>query len=223
MINEATFDVGYAVTARYAAEDFSITDSENGEWGGAEPIRITKYWSGEKAPDPQHFEARLLWSDQFFYVRFDAELAEPLIISGAARPARTMNLWEKDVVEIFLAPDCGEPRRYFEFEIAPTGEWLDLAIDATDGERKTDWEYDSGMETAAFAGKAQVTMAMKIPWRAFGCRPLPGEYWLGNIFRCAGSEANRSYLAWQPTMTEKPNFHVPECFGKFYFEGIKKP
>jgi alpha-galactosidase len=60
-------------------------------------------------------------------------------------------------------------------------------------------------------------MAIKIPWEALGRKPKPGDIWLGNIFRCVGSDPDRGYLAWQPTLTEKPNFHVPEKFGMFSF------
>ena len=73
------------------------------------------------------------------------------------------------------------------------------------------------MEAAAKIEKNRIVMAMKIPWTAFGKKPDLGDVWLGNIFRCVGKDPNRGYLAWQPTLTEKPNFHVPERFGRFTF------
>jgi hypothetical protein len=73
------------------------------------------------------------------------------------------------------------------------------------------------METAAKIEENCVIMGMKIPWSACGRKPETGEVWLGNIFRCVGNEPNRGYLAWRPTFTEKPNFHVPETFGEFVF------
>ena len=81
----------------------------------------------------------------------------------------------------------------------------------------TDWDYRPGMEAAAGIEENRVIMAMKIPWKAFGKKPNAGDVWLGNIFRCVGKEPERGYLAWQPTFTEKPNFHVPEKFGEFVF------
>jgi hypothetical protein len=48
-------------------------------------------------------------------------------------------------------------------------------------------------------------------------KPKSGDVWLGNLLRCVGRDPDRGYLAWQPTMTEKPNFHVPEKFGEFEF------
>ena len=128
-----------------------------------------------------------------------------------------MNLWDRDVCEIFIAPDRGEPRKYFEFEVAPTGEWVDVSLDLTSGTRVSDWNYDSGMESFASVEPGKVVMAIKIPWTAFGQAPQAGDVWLGNLFRCVGSGAARGYLAWQPTKTEQANFHVPEKFGNFEF------
>ena len=81
----------------------------------------------------------------------------------------------------------------------------------------TDTENGSGMETTAKVTGQTVVMAMKIPWKAFGRTPRSGDVWLGNLFRCVGKDPGRGYLAWRPTMTEKPNFHVPAAFGEFVF------
>ena len=154
------------------------------------------------------------------YVRFEAEQSEPLVVSDKPNTAaKTMNLWDRDVCEIFLAPDAKEPRKYFEFEVAPNGEWIDVALDLTSGKRVSDWEYRSGMEAAAVVGEGKVTMGIKVPWKAFGKAPRVGDVWLGNIFRCIGKDPDRGYLAWSPTLTEVPSFHVPERFGEFVFAG----
>ena len=53
---------------------------------------------------------------------------DPLVMSDDPNLAsKTLGLWDRDVVEIFIAPDVNEPRRYYEFEAAPNGEWVDLA------------------------------------------------------------------------------------------------
>jgi len=63
----------------------------------------------------------------------------------------------------------------------------------------------------------RVTMAFKIPWKAFGGKPSAGDVWLGNLYRAVGAGDTRGYLAWSPTMTKEPQFHVPEKFGEFVF------
>lgn len=203
---------------RHISKDFSVGDLGNAQWKKSDEITVDKYWSGETAPQNRWFKARLLWSDVALYVRFRASQSEPVIVSDKANlTGKTLKLWDRDVCEIFIAPDKNEGRKYFEFEIAPNGEWIDLAIDLTSGERKTDWDYISEMRSAAKAEKDKVIMAIKVEWKAFGKTPKAGDVWLGNLFRCVGKDPDRGYLAWLPTMTETPNFHVPEKFGEFVF------
>ena len=202
----------------HAKVDFSVGDFQNPAWKTARRVDVDRNWSGSAAATGRKLRVQLLWSETALYVRFEAVRNEPLIVNDKPQLGKkTMQLWDRDVGEIFIAPDKNEPRRYFEFEVAPTGEWIDLAIDSTSGKRVTDWEYRSGMAAAAKIEKDRIVMAIKIPWEALGRKPKPGDIWLGNIFRCVGSEPDRGYLAWQPTLTEKPNFHVPEKFGMFSF------
>lgn len=199
--------------------DFQITELDARVWRRAKRIDIKTFWDGKSAPAGRRFSARLLWSDKYLYVRFEANQAEPLVVSDRANlETKTRGLWDRDVCEIFIAPDRGEPRKYFEFEIAPNGEWIDLGIDLTTGTRVTNWDYKSKMQSAARVEKDRVVMAIKIPWAALGKQPKVGDVWLGNLFRCIGSDPGRGYLAWRPTMTETPSFHVPEKFGEFVFE-----
>lgn len=204
-------------TVHHIANDFKAAELDNASWKRAEMIEVASNWNGSEAPDGRRFTTRVLWSDAALYVRFDAKQAEPLVVSQKPDLSKkTMRLWDRDVCELFLAPDRNQPKRYAEFEIAPTGEWLDLMVDWTKDEPR-DWAYMSGMQTFAKIERDKVTMAMKIPWTAFARKPVAGDVWVGNIFRQVGSGETRGYLAWRPTMTEKPNFHVPEKFGEFEF------
>lgn len=196
--------------------DFTVDELSSDLWKSAANITVDRYWSGEEAPVDRRFSARLLWSEKFLYVRFEANQTEPLVTSETPNlKTKTRGLWDRDVCEIFIAPDQAEPRRYFEFEIAPNGEWIDLGIDLTTGARVTDWEYVSGMQSAVSVEKHRILMAIKVQWTALGKQPKVGDVWLGNLFRCVGRDPLRGYLAWQPTMTDSPRFHVPEKFGTF--------
>lgn len=198
--------------------DFSINELRHKSWQKAETVPIDKYWSGENAPAGRHAKVKLLWSETALYVRFEANQTEPLVMSETPNlTAKTRGLWERDVCEIFVAPNRAEPRKYFEFEIAPNGEWIDLGIYQKPDERETDWDYASGMERAVKIEEGKVWMAIKVEWKAFGKAPKKGDRWLGNIFRCVGSGTGRGYLAWSPTETKEPAFHVPEKFGEFEF------
>ena len=129
-----------------------------------------------------------------------------------------MGLWDRDVCEIFVAPDARTPRRYMEFEAAPTGEWLDLTIQHNEGVRETDRNFHSGMTAAARIEDGSNTIALSVPWAAFGRAPQANDSWRINLFRCVGAGPERGYLAWQPTRTPQPDFHIPTVFGWLKFK-----
>ena len=187
-------------------------------WDVCEPVRIEHYWSGEFAPSTRHAEVRLCWTETALHVRFVCEQHEPLVISKDPQTdAKTIGLWDRDVCEIFLAPNLKTPQRYFEFEAAPTGEWIDLGINITADGKETDWDYASGMKASAKVGEHQVRVFMSIPWSDDLPKPRTGDTWGINLFRCVSSDEATRYLAWRPTRTPQPNFHVPAAFGLLRF------
>jgi len=206
------------ITIAHTKEDFPINEFANSIWEKAKEIRIENYWSGEKADVGRQANAKLLWSENAIYVRFEANQIEPLIVSETPNLRnKSIGLWNRDVCEIFVAPNPKKSNEYIEFEIAPTGEWLDLKIHQLSGGRETDFQFDSGMRSAAKIEKNKVWMAIKVEWKALGKTPQASEIWKGNLFRCVGAGKTRGYLAWSPTLTREPNFHVPEAFGEFQF------
>jgi len=208
---------GETIKARYSDSDLAVTQFDHVHWTRAQPIQIAHYWSGEEAPVSRHAEARIIWSDETLGVRFVCNQKEPLIVnSNPQLDQKTIGLWDRDVCEIFIAPDAANPNRYFEFEAAPTGEWVDLAVNLTPTERETDRAFYSGMTVAARLAQDQVTVSMRIPWSDSIPKPAIGDEWRINLFRCVGT-GNQRYLTWQPTHTPEANFHVPEAFGWLRF------
>ncbi len=209
---------GPVIEARYAEINPAANLVDHSEWTRARPIQITRYWSGEEAPVSRHAEGRVMWSEEFLGVRFVCNQTEPLIISSNPQlDQKTIGLWDRDVCEIFLAPDPKQPNRYFEFEAAPTGEWIDLGIKVTAAGRETDFKFHSGMTAAVGISANQLIISIRIPWSDSIPKPKHGDAWRCNLFRCVG-KGNERYLAWQPTYTVEPNFHVPEAFGWLSFD-----
>jgi Carbohydrate family 9 binding domain-like len=213
------FDEKQLITAHHLAADIGVADLQSAEWNSAQAVQIDRYWSGAPAPAGRAAEARILWSSKALHIRFVCHQAEPLIVSATPQTEKkTMGLWDRDVCEIFIAPDSNLVERYLEFEAAPNGEWLDVAIHWTPEKRESDWEFHSHMTTAARIEKDRVTIAMRIPWNHWIHEPQRGERWRVNLFRCVGSDPGRGYLAWQPTRTPQPSFHVPQVFGWLVFK-----
>ena len=203
------------IIARHASQLIAESDFDNSIWEQCVPISIEHYWSGEPATADRHAEARVCWSDEAFHVRFIGVQREPLIVSDNPQTdQKTLGLWDRDVCEVFLAPDPRNPSHYFEFEAAPTGEWIDLGIKVRPEGRET----ASGFKTAARLEGEKLFVGMRIPWSEAIPKPTSGDSWRVNLFRCVGPEAPERYLAWLPTGTPEPNFHVPGVFGTLRFE-----
>ncbi|MEP6741029.1 MAG: carbohydrate-binding family 9-like protein [bacterium] len=211
MHNDAT------IAAQFTETEVSVEDFDHSAWATAQPAYIHRDWSGAEAPASRHAEARITWSAKSLMVRFVCQQRERLVVnSNPQLNEKTIGLWERDVCEFFVAPHAAPPHRYLEFEVAPTGEWLDLGIALIDGVRHTDWEFHSGMTAAARVSDNEVAMIIQVPWSHSLPKAKVNDVWRANLFRCIGF-GNERYLAWQPTRTPEPNFHVPEAFGRLEF------
>jgi Carbohydrate family 9 binding domain-like len=206
------------VEALRIPDDIAVGDFDHPVWKQSKPVQIAHYWSGKPAPPTRHAEARLLWSNVALYARFVCPQAEPFVVSSAPQTkVKTLELWDRDVCEIFLAPNPSAPNHYFEFEAAPTGEWVDLEIQKNGEQRETNFGFDSGMSAAASITPNLVLVMLRIPWSESLPLPKSGERWRINLFRCVGSDPDRGYITWRPTYTSEPGFHAPEAFGWLLF------
>ncbi len=168
-------------------------------------------------------EVRAFWTDSAIYFLFICPY-KVLNLFTPPQPGGPRNkLWDRDVVEIFLGSDWEHTRRYREFEIAPTGDWIDLAIDL-DRRGPGDRSWRSGWTTAArIDSKRKVWYAAaRIPLSAVSDTPVVrGSRWRGNLYRIDGEgpDAMRSFLCWRPScVTDRDPNHVPERFGTFVFQ-----
>ncbi len=131
-------------------------------------------------------------------------------------------LYEEDVVEVFLS--TSELTRYFEIEANPLGTTFDARIDSPDGKRasmKTDvaWDCD-GLFVAVRKVPGVVDTIVRIPFTSIEVRsPQRGDQWRGNFFRIDRSPSRGDeFSAWQPTLKNPPDFHVPAAFGRLVFD-----
>lgn len=206
------------VEARHIAAEIAVDDFDHSAWTLSQPAFLAQYWSGVPAPVHRHAEARLLWSGTALYARFVCPQEEPLVISSTPQTdAKTLGLWDRDVCEVFLAPNPSAPNHYFEFEAAPTGEWVDLEIQKNGEHRETNTAFHSGMAASASIRSQLVLVALRIPWSESLQAPKSRERWRINLFRCVGKDPDRGYVTWRPTFTTEPSFHAPEAFGWLVF------
>jgi hypothetical protein len=166
-------------------------------------------------------EVRGFWTDSHLYLLFMCPYKELNLFLPARNGGDRDKLWDRDVVEMFLGDDWKNIRHYREFEIAPTGDWVDLAIDLDhEGEGE---KWNSGWDTKARIDAARHTWyaAARIPLKAVSVLPVAaGTRWRINLYRIdgVGPDPVRRFLCWQPTCAgdRDPN-HVPENFGTLVF------
>jgi alpha-galactosidase len=185
-----------------------------GWWEKAQAIRFERDWRGERSDPQRATEVCLLWNEQTLYVRFVSHYRELHVFPDARADGWRDELWDRDVAEAFLQPDASDARVYKELEVSPNGFWIDLNI--TRGKKE---EMRSGLRRRVIQNPAALrwTAELAVPMRSLTPEFDPKRSWRANFFRVEGKVEPRFYSTWSPTLTVKPNFHVPEAFGHLVF------
>lgn len=173
--------------------------------------------SGEGRPSKDS-SFQLCWSETHLHVAFDCRESH----LRCTYTRRDDPLYDEDVVELFLAPDPGDPCRYFELEFNALGTIFDAKVvhPTADGSGRprvdAAWDCD-GLEVVARIVENRWQVEASIPFAGLGVAPpSPGDRWRGNAYRIDYGPPD-AYCAWSPTRTKRPNFHVPERFGILEF------
>jgi len=184
------------------------------EWQSARPIAFCADWRGNNADPGRETQVRVLWSRQHLYLRFECRYRELFVFEDSDPNGRRDHLWDRDVAETFLQPDPSRAGFYREFEVSPNGMWIDL--DIFPGGLA---DLKSGLQrSVAVNEKLQTwTAELAIPMKSLTANFNPSSIWRANFYRVEGRNEPRAYLAWQPTNTPQPNFHVPSAFGRLRF------
>jgi hypothetical protein len=188
------------------------------EWENARAVTFASDWQGKNSDTGRQTQVQVLWSERTLFLRFECRYRGLFVFEDADPDGRRDHLWERDVAEAFLQPDPAREQYYREVEVSPNGMWIDL--DIFPGGLS---DLQSGMRRSVFLDeKTQVWIAeLAIPIRALTERFDSNAIWRVNFYRVEGTEEPRAYMAWQPTNTPEPNFHVPRRFGRMRFVGIK--
>lgn len=200
------------LTVRFIRQDFQPNGrGDTSVWNQAAPASL-EYQSHDASVRPAlSTTLRALWSDQFLYLLYECPFTELTTFEPVAQKER-LGLWDRDVVEAFLAPDPAQPNHYAEIEWAPTGEKLDVMVRLP--EKDFAWtcpvEFSASVDATAKIWRLEA----RIPFSSFGdARPAAGQSWRANFYR--HDAASKSGLAFNPTLT--PSFHTPARFGWLKF------
>jgi len=201
---------------RASAEFVPDGDLTKPQWKRAKWVEFDNDASGKAHYPEAATRVASLWTDTYIYFVFSSRYDSLNIYEGEDPKTERWQLWDRDVVEVFLNPEPERVNHYFEFEVAPNNQWIDLEIDKTK-DPFNDASWNSGFEhaTRIDAEHHVWTAEMRIPLASMNVREIhPGTQWRVNLFRAAGKGADehRKFLAWS-IIPEGKTFHVPTRFG----------
>lgn len=202
--------------------DFKITgDGQSDQWK-------TTGWINLNQPDPAdpayNTKVKVLYSKAGIYFLFncgDKKLTSTM-------KADNLNLWEEDVVEVFLWTDENFPV-YFEYELSPYNFELPIMVPNNkgtflgwlpwhyEGERKTQHATNVSRENGKdiSAWEAEFFIPYKLLAPLGNVPPLSGTKWRANMYRIDYDKGSEVPFAWQKTTS---TFHEYKKFGTFIFE-----
>ena len=208
------------IVAAYVSQPPALTtDYAQKSWQAATPLSLARNWQGAFSPKPLHTTARLIWTNTDLWIGFTCGYSELDMDAECDAAQERAELWERDVCEAFIqSPAEASEHSYKEFEVAPTGQWLDVAVHTP--REQVDWAWNGGIETSAVVVEAtrRWRAVLKIPFAALGGPPQAGDEWRANLFRISRHAGERQFLAFSPTLTEQPDFHQPSRFVPLRFE-----
>jgi hypothetical protein len=205
--------------------DFTINGMGNAsEWEKANWLVISPL---RDSTETRRTMLKVLYSDSGLYFLFYCH--DHLL--SATITSDFENLWEEDVVEVFLWPAEHFPA-YFEYELSPLNYELPLIIPNDNGYfwGWLPWHYEGKRrvihQTVIIGGKKSSGAAIEawiaeffIPYDLIKplvkSTPSSGSKWRGNFYRCDYDDNVSVCWAWQPV---EKRFHEYEKFGMLVFE-----
>jgi Carbohydrate family 9 binding domain-like len=209
------------ITARSLPREFTVDGNlDDRIWGRAEWISFDNSASGRTQYPDLLTRAAILWTNRSLYVAFQSHYHDLNVYQAEDPAIERWGLWKRDVVELFLNPFPVDINHYYEFEVSPNNQWVDLQIDRTKSPPSHDASWNSGFRHATKVHSTRHLWAceMCIPVRSMNVLPpRPGMEWRLNLFRSDGLNGTRRLLAWS-SILEGDTFHVPARFGILRFE-----
>jgi hypothetical protein len=216
-------DLPEYVVSRIASPLVIDANWEKPQWHRIKSIEITNLM-GKRPRFFPRTEVKMAYNNEYLYIIFRVrdKFVQSLIqkVNGP--------VYEDSAVEFFFSADPSRPREYFDLEINCGGTPLICYVPVTEEFAPGDIKkigIAHSLPAAVYPElKKEVTWTVecKIPFRVlekFADISLPGKgvCWKGNFFKTASKGSNPHYLTWAPVKNPKPNFHLPQFFGRLRF------
>lgn len=204
--------------------DFKVTgDGTSDTWNRTEWIELA---CQDMVGNKYETKVKVLYSETGIYFLYHCQ-DEKLT---STMNADNLNLWEEDVVELFLWTSEDFPV-YFEYEISPMDFELPILVPNYKGKFLgwLPWNYSGDKRvihaTSTIGGEKKSMAAVTawiaefyIPYKLLNplpqVPPVSGTKWRANMYRI-DYDKGASHFAWQKTVR---TFHEYNKFGTFIFE-----
>jgi hypothetical protein len=205
-------------------KDFNITGEGTSEnWGNTKWIDLIRQSNNAC---PYKTRVKVLYSETGIYFLFDCEDKK----LTSTMNADNLNLWEEDVVEVFLWTDESFPV-YFEYELSPMNFELPIMVPNYKGTFLgwLPWHYEGDrkvLHATSVTGGIKKSMSTVTGWKGEifipykllaplnNVPPVSGAKWRANMYRIDHDNGSTQF-AWQKT---NKSFHEFNNFGTFIFE-----
>ena len=142
-------------------------------------------------------------------------------------------VWKDSAVEFFFAPDSDFPERYFNLEMNCGGTPL-MHYNLIPRKEPKKLEIEDLQKIEIAHSLPQIvdpeitepvtwTLEYRIPLAMLEkysriTRPEKGVEWKANFYKIAENNSNPHYITWSLVENSKPDFHLPQFFGRLKFE-----
>ncbi len=211
-----------SMTSNSLAADFVPNgDLTKGVWKDAERVTLGDRMS-HKPLAGSETQVASLWTPRYIYFAYWCRYQSLNIYAGEDPAKERWELWNRDVVEAFINPQPERFLHYYEFEVAPNNQWIDLEIDLSKNPMN-DAAWDSHFEHATKVDASHKSWAveLRIPVSSMNASDIKaGDEWRVNLYRCdgPGDDSQRRFLSWSPLPKgANGSFHQPATFGIIKF------
>ena len=163
-------------------------------------------------------QAQLCWDEEAIYLRMEA--FEKDIRKEETDPLA--EICNDSCLEFFIQPT--DAPTYLNFEINPLANYLigQGDCDVDNRLRVIIPDFETRMEPKVEFTATGWVLTYKVPFDFIHqfypqFEAKAGVKFRGNCYKCGDLTVNPHFLAWSPTVSEEPAFHLPDYFGQLIF------
>jgi len=201
---------------------------DKSQWQNIQVIDIINYMGSMPGFRPQ-VQAKMMYDENNIYVIFHVQDRYVRCLTKETNGP----VWEDAAVEFFFAPDSSLPLLYFNLETNCGGTPL-MHYNLVPRKESKELEVEDIKKIEIAHSLPQIidpemsdpvtwTLEYRIPLAmlekySLVTHPEKGVEWRANFYKIAENNSNPHYITWAVVENSKPDFHLPQFFGKLKFE-----